>query len=67
MVIGIKIHESSTNHTHLVQGNCGDVTPPVAVNNKMSVGGIFCDRENVFDCINHRIPLGKLEFYGIVG
>jgi len=61
MVIGIKIHESCTNHTHLVQGNCG------AMNNKMSVGGIFCHLEKVFDCINRRIPLDKLEFYGIVG
>jgi hypothetical protein len=33
----------------------------------MSVGGIFCDMEKVFECINHRIPLDKLEFYGIVG
>jgi len=39
MVSGIRIHESSTKHTHLAQGNCGDVTPLVAMNNKMSGGG----------------------------
>jgi hypothetical protein len=67
MVSGIKIHESSTNHTHLAQGNCGDVTPLVAMNNKMPVGGIFCDLEKVFNCINHRLPPDKLKLYGIVG
>jgi hypothetical protein len=67
MVIGIKIHKSSTNHTHLAQGNCGAVAPLVAMNYKMSVGGIFCDLEKVFVGINHRIPLDKLEFYVIVG
>jgi hypothetical protein len=31
------------------------------------VGGIFCDLEKVFDCINHKILLSKLEFYDIKG
>jgi hypothetical protein len=43
MVIGIKILESGVNHTHLAQGNCGDVAPLVAMNYKVSVGGIFYD------------------------
>lgn len=38
-----------------------------AVNNKMSVGGTFCDFQKACDCIRHDILSFKLEFYGIVG
>jgi hypothetical protein len=37
------------------------------VNNKLIVGGIFCDVEKAFDCINHNILLEKLKFNGMVG
>jgi hypothetical protein len=39
----------------------------LGMNNKLTVGGIFCDLEKAFECVNHNILLSKLEFYGIVG
>ena len=34
---------------------------------KNFVGGLFCDLQKVFDCINHDILLAKMKFYGISG
>ena len=31
------------------------------------VGGLFCDLQKVFDCVNHNILLAKIEFFGISG
>jgi len=38
-----------------------------ALNNKLLVGGIFCDLHKKFDCINYDILLSEMEFYGISG
>ena len=38
-----------------------------ALNNKQSVGGIFCDLHKAFDCVNHDILLSKMEFCDISG
>jgi hypothetical protein len=38
-----------------------------ALNNKSNVGGIFCDLEKAFDCVNHDLLNKKLKFDGIVG
>jgi hypothetical protein len=38
-----------------------------SLNQKMHVGGIFCNLAKVFDCVNLEILLTKLCYFGIKG
>jgi hypothetical protein len=38
-----------------------------SLNNKLLVGGIFCDLQKAFDCVDHDLLLSKMHWYGISG
>jgi len=38
-----------------------------SLNNRIIVGGLFCDLQKAFDCINYDLLLSKMKFYGITG
>jgi hypothetical protein len=62
-------HQSIINNQSLTDNATYKLTTeiPNAMNNKLLVGGIFCDLEKTFEYINRNILLTKLKFYGMVG
>jgi len=39
----------------------------LSLSTKTLVGGLFCDLQKAFDCVNYDILLSKMKFYGITG
>jgi hypothetical protein len=37
------------------------------MNNNLKIEGIFCNLQKAFDCVDHKILMNKLEFYGTEG
>ena len=39
----------------------------LSLDKKEYVGGLFCDLQKAFDCVNHDTLLAKLDYYGFTG
>jgi hypothetical protein len=77
----IQLYEHCSKHNILVDEQFGFINKlattdaifklineiQIALNEKIMVGGIFCNLEKAFDSINHNILISKLNFYGAEG
>jgi hypothetical protein len=59
---GFRVNSSSVKATHNLLNRI-----LTALNSKNIVGDIFCDLHKAFDCVNHKMLLAKMEFYGVTG
>jgi hypothetical protein len=59
---GFREKSSTEMATHILLNNILS-----SLDKKKCVGGLFCDLQKAFDCVNHNILLAKTEFYGISG
>jgi len=61
-LFGFSCNNSTETATHTLINNILS-----SLNDKILVGGLFCDLKKAFDCVNYDILLLKMKFYGIVG
>jgi hypothetical protein len=59
---GFRENSSTEMATHILLKNILS-----CLEDKNYVGGLLCDLQKAFDCVNHNILLEKMEFYRISG
>jgi hypothetical protein len=60
--LAVKCNNSTEIAIHTLTNN---ILSPL--NNKIRAGGLFCDLQKAFNCVNYDILLLKMKLYGILG